>query len=295
MKAKRLVLGSALWGWTVIKEDVFSLLDRYVERGGTWIDTAVNYPINQAPADYGKALSWLDTWLLSRGPASISIILKVGAVDNMGSPLLQLAPQNLTDVVDEWKARFGEALRCVSIHWDNRGSGLEDRSEIRETLSALTSFWASGLEVGFSGVSYPEIYVQEAPQLAKEWWVQVKENYLTCEARNRLQLYFPDARYLAYGINMGGIQLGAPNPQSSVALRGVLPSPEVVTALEVLLNEAQTLHPAPADFNELAMRQAFFNPALSGIIVGPRTSRQLDSTMAYWEALERSASAPDGE
>lgn len=292
---KRLVLGSALWGWALDQHQVFNLLDRYIARGGLWVDTAVNYPINKQKADYGKALAWLGDWLQARGSAPISVILKVGAVDNMGSPDTQLTPQHVMDEVNVWRTRLGNTLTLVAIHWDNRGSTPADRVEIRETLSAFSDLKASGLELGFSGVRHPEIYRQEAPQLAKDWWIQVKENASTEEARTKLQSFFPEAHYLAYGLNMGGIKAEAPSAQSSTALRGISPSQELVKTLTAKLEAAYKLHPAPADFNELAMRQAFFNQALSGIVVGPRTGQQLDATLDYWQALVQADTAQNGQ
>ena len=44
--------------------------------------------------------------------------------------------------------------------------------------------------------------------------------------------------------------------------------------------------PAPKNFNELALLASYLNPALSGIVIGPRNRKQLDDTMNYWDRLK---------
>ena len=60
---KRLILGTALWGWGVSKKEAFLILDNFVENGGLYIDCATNYPINKNIIDYGLALLWIEEWI----------------------------------------------------------------------------------------------------------------------------------------------------------------------------------------------------------------------------------------
>jgi hypothetical protein len=143
------------------------------------------------------------------------------------------------------------------------------------------------MEIGFSGVRYPDLYREEAPELCSAWWIQVKENGLTQDARIRYQSIFPDARFIAYGINMGGIKADPPSALSSVALRNIARPDSLMLELDQALSQAQLEAVPPSNLNELALRQAYLNRLLSGIIVGPRNLEQLDSTMNYWRALDR--------
>ena len=58
-----LILGTALWGWTVPESTCYKLLDRFYEAGFRQIDTATNYPINKDPACFRLSESILINWI----------------------------------------------------------------------------------------------------------------------------------------------------------------------------------------------------------------------------------------
>jgi aryl-alcohol dehydrogenase-like predicted oxidoreductase len=47
----QLLLGTAMWGWTVSRPTCFDLLDTFYAAGFRQVDAAVNYPINKNPDD----------------------------------------------------------------------------------------------------------------------------------------------------------------------------------------------------------------------------------------------------
>lgn len=289
-KNKVLVLGTALWGWGIDRSTAYRLLDLFAARGGRSIDTATNYPINKCPQDFGLAINWLADWVAANGESTFSILVKIGAKDNSGSPVSNLGAPFVLNSAEELRSRFGRSLAGVSVHWDNRGAG--DSDAIRETVHAFASIKAADLSIGLSGIQYPEFYLNAEPSLARDWWIQVKENALTAEARLRYHGSFPDARYLAYGINMGGLKMEPAIESSSVALRGIRRPDALIERMKQFLDSDNRIRPAPKDLNDLALLGSYINTALSGVIIGPRTVEQLEFTLDYWKQLNEHA--PNG-
>ncbi len=286
---KTLLLGTALWGWGTDRNQARDMLEGFLARGGIWVDTAVNYPINKHPEDRGLACEWLADWSEKHPDSPLKVLIKLGAKDNGGNPETDLSPDNLEALAASYRRRFGEALGALAIHWDNRGGNPGDEAAIAETLEVMSRFHAQGLVIGFSGVRHPECYRALAPQLADHWWIQVKENLQTRHAFHAYQPHFPKARYLAYGINLGGLKSStsqASGTTSSLALRGLRLQQDLAERLDAFLGGEHGITPAPRDFNHLALLLGFVNPHLGGLILGPRNRGQLDASLDYWESLE---------
>lgn len=77
----RMVLGIMQFGTTIPKETAFSLMDRWVDAGGTWVDTANCYSYwSDASGHGGQSEAVLGEWLAARpgGREAIRIATKVG-------------------------------------------------------------------------------------------------------------------------------------------------------------------------------------------------------------------------
>lgn len=290
---KVLALGTALWGWGIDRSTAHNMLDRYVALGGSIVDTASNYPINNNPEDCGLAATWIADWIESNGTEQISVLVKIGAKDNIGGSNSDLGLSNIRRSEAFFRSIFGTALAGVAVHWDNRGDHENDSEAIIETVSAMAKLQATGISIGFSGVRRPDLYLKAVPELADKWWIQVKENAVSSAARLNYTQYFPKARYLAYGINMGGVKSERHSENSSLALRGLKRPDNLVQCLSEFINSNHGLKPVPSNLNELALLTSYLNPAISGIIIGPRNIEQLESTMYFWGGLKTEATAGD--
>lgn len=276
-----IMLGTALWSWASTPNEVFAMLDVFADAGGGVVDTAVNYPINKSQRDFGKAAALVSEWLRANRPDNVSVLYKIGAVDNMGSSTTALTPSDIMLSTELARGRFSDWLGAVAIHWDNR----EDPHAIEMSLRSIAEIANDGLEVGFSGVRRPDLYLQAAPNLASSWWIQVKENASTQLDRLKYQQYFPSAKYFAYGINMGGVKGKKIAASSSLALRGL----EVPSLVDDLLNFIQSpptaLNEPPVNLNQLAMMLSWANQELTGVVLGPRNASQLADSIGYWRHL----------
>ena len=263
------------------------MLDRYVELGGCIVDTAVNYPINKRPEDFGLATTWIADWIRANGTEKLAVLIKVGATDNSGGAEFDLGPASILNTEAHFRGLFGSALVAIAIHWDNRGDIDTDLDAIFDTTSTFAMLLDRGLSIGFSGVRRPDLYFAAAPELAKHWWIQVKENIVTSTARTTYSKYFPEARYLAYGINMGGVKSEQCKGDSSLALRGMNHPARLASRLTEFLDSTNHgLDPTPRSLNDLALLIARMNPALSGIIIGPRNVEQLEDSIDFWKRSE---------
>lgn len=283
-------LGTALWGWGIDEAAACALLDGFAEAGGEVVDAATNYPINKNAQDFGVANEYLAAWLKSNPETNLRVFCKLGARDNLGSPLTDLSPSFVLTTVELLRSKFGSHLTGVGIHWDNR----ESERDIAETLEVFRSLLAEGLQIGLSGVRRPDLYAAAAPDLSSHWWIQVKENALTSEARQTYTPFFTDASYMAYGTNMGGLKSDANrSSSSSLALRGI-ELPDIAEKLTHTLEQwPDDVTPRPTNFVELALFLTHSNDGLVGMIAGPRDVQQLESTLSTWQRLNAAGSDPE--
>jgi hypothetical protein len=280
MKTKKLILGTALWGWAISKAEAFSILDRFVEAGNSWVDCATNYPINKNKEDYGLALEWLSQWC-SMNKNSIRILVKIGSVDNLGSSLLDLSKKCIFSEYDDLLLNFGNSLTCISVHWDNR----KNSDLIKETVFALNELRSRDIDIGLSGIENPKDYYESMPELADCWIIQCKENLLTNNARLKYQKFFPKARYCAYGINIGGLKV-ARDDSVSAKIRGIEHPNRLRKVFYDALNNNNILSDIGFNtINDINMSFIYTNPAYDGIIIGPRNLGQLNSTLKTFHLL----------
>src|SRR4051812_37060665 len=61
-----IILGGNVFGWTVSRDEAFTLLDAYVDRGGRAIDTADAYPAWVPGNRGGESEEIIGAWLASR-------------------------------------------------------------------------------------------------------------------------------------------------------------------------------------------------------------------------------------
>lgn len=281
---KRLILGTALWGWGVDKRDAFQILDHFVENGGSLIDVATNYPINKIPSDYGLALEYISGWIRSRRHKGLQVILKLGAIDNLGSSQFDLSRGRIESMVEEAHNLLSESLFCVSVHWDNRGQTLDDYAGIEETAEALRELNEKGFKIGLSGIRNPAAYQEFLGACCEDLWIQVKENLLTHSARDNYEQVFPNAKYLAYGLNMGGLKIEKYRSKSSRELRNITHPEWLVDSVKSFVAD-NGLYPQVTSVSDLTLFHAFCNEKLSGVILGPRTQAQLKGALELWNRL----------
>ena len=280
---KNLILGTALWGWGVDKNTAFAMLDHFFANGGEMVDSATNYPINKNNDDYLLALKWISEWVSING--KIKTLVKIGSVDNSGSPLFDLSPPKIAYDIEKLQSYLNESLFCVSVHWDNRN--LDDQYEVDCTIDELLSQAKKNtFQLGLSGLSFPITYLRLCNEVSDKIIIQVKENISTSDSREFYQKYLPNDKvdYYAYGINMGGMKKGV-NSSSSIALRNIKNNHDILNKIDQFIESNAPIIQL-ADYNEFALLYTYLNKELNGVIIGPRNLDQITHSMVFWKKLE---------
>ncbi|MBC7777341.1 MAG: aldo/keto reductase [Phycisphaerae bacterium] len=297
---KTLILGTAQWGWTVSKSEAFQLLDAWLLAGYRHIDCATNYPINRNPADFRAAEKILQEYIYAHGMKDLCITMKIGSLDNLRSPEVNLAPSFVQMVTEEYLRVFDSNLACAMFHWDNR----DQFAEIHASLEALNRLQLEhGIRPGLSGIAHPEIYAAANADLGLSFDIQLKHNILQSDFErystlntqqstvNGQQSMVNGHHFYAYGNNAGGVKLEAPYPTDSTFLaRGgqpekVAPLLEKISALLPVWNTA-FVRPPVKTMNHIGLIFAGFHPGLSGILLGVSSVAQLRETLDFWRNFE---------
>ncbi|CAL9644871.1 aldo/keto reductase [Streptomyces griseomycini] len=162
-----LALGAMLFGSVTDERTSFAVLDRYVEAGGTFIDTSDNYAFWTDGGQGGQSEELLGRWRRSRGVGDeIVVATKLGArplapgtsyVDNPEG----LSAKVIREAADRSRERLGtERLDLLYAHIDDH------TVPQRETVEGFAALVAEGT-VGLLGASNQAVWrVERARALA---------------------------------------------------------------------------------------------------------------------------------
>lgn len=278
-----LLLGTAMWGWTVPEASCFQLLDAFYAAGLRGVDGATNYPINKVPEDFRKSEHILQKWIRANGVNDLRITMKVGSLNNLRSPECNLSKAFLLFCAEEYAAMFGKNLETLMVHWDNR----ETPEEIAETLEALSEIVKMGYGTGLSGIRHPEIYKARNERFKLDFSIQMKHNFLQSDYV-RYEAFHGQKCFYAYGINAGGLKLNAKeyDTNSSLHVRGG----DTSNTSPLLQNLCDFLETTAKDtpiqsLNHLGMLHAFYHPDMAGLLIGVSSLEQLTDSLTCYKAL----------
>ena len=146
-----LVLGGNVFGFTVRGEEGFGILDRFVEAGGTMVDTADIYS-SWVPGNVGgESETFLGEWLRRRGRRDdVLIATKVGYDKG-------LAPERIAEAAEASLRRLGtDYVDLYYAHKDDAGTPLE------ETLAAFDRLVRDGKVRAIGASNYSAERLAEA-------------------------------------------------------------------------------------------------------------------------------------
>ncbi|MEU5720785.1 aldo/keto reductase [Micromonospora sp. NPDC047738] len=148
-----LSLGAMLFGTATDEATSYAILDRYVEAGGTFIDTSDNYAFWQNGGQGGESEELLGRWRRSRGVgAEVFIATKLGARPLAPGTSYVDNPEGLSaKVIRESAERSRERLGVDRL--DLLYAHIEDRTvSLRETVEGFAELVGEGT-VGLLGAS----------------------------------------------------------------------------------------------------------------------------------------------
>ena len=140
LRVSELCLGAMTFGRETTEEDSFQILDRFVEAGGNFIDTADVYSTGTSEEILGR-------WLKGKSRADFVIATKVRFSMGSGPNDFGLSRKHIQDGIEKSLRRLGtDTIDIYQIHkWDWQ-------TPIEETLSALNSLVQAG-KVRYLGAS----------------------------------------------------------------------------------------------------------------------------------------------
>jgi aryl-alcohol dehydrogenase-like predicted oxidoreductase len=283
----RLLLGTAMWGWTVAAPVAHQLLDEWYAAGLRLIDTATNYPINGNPADWRRSETILLDWIATHGVTDLEVVVKVGSLNNLRSPEHNLSPSFLRLNAEEYGARYGPNFRTYMLHWDNRSDG----AEIAASLAVLRELEEWGIRAGLSGIKHPDAY-RTVLAAFPDWRIPVecKHNILQSGLDHYAALA-PRSEFWVYGINAGGVKLdGSYRKDASLAARGGAPPDQpLLTRIAAWLATEGQSPVFPRSMNEIGLLHAYYDPRVAGILLGPSRPDQLRYSLSYLDQLANGA------
>ena len=232
-----LCLGTLPFGTVVDEETSFALLDRFVERGGTFIDTANCYCFWRQGSDGGDSERLLGRWLATRGNRDqVVLATKLGALP-AGAGEWPANREGLSRGVLHKGARHSLG-RLGTDHVDLLYGHVDDPSTpVQETVAAFAELVAEGLtqQIGMSNQGVERF--ARARELAREVGVP---GYVALQQRHTYLRHAPSADF-DYQVSLDEPMLAYAGSQSDLT----------VLAYSSLLNGAYTdpLKPLPAEYD----------------------------------------------
>ncbi len=162
--AERLVLGAMTFGTAVDEATAFDLLDRFVDAGGRWIDTADCYAFWASESGYGgQSEEVLGRWLAARPGMRDRVLLstKFGAeprdAAHWPASRTGLAPAAIREQIT------GSLRRLGTDHVDLAWAHMEDRSvPVEETADACAALVSDGVAARIGTSNHPAWRVERA-------------------------------------------------------------------------------------------------------------------------------------
>lgn len=159
-----LVLGAMSFGTLIDEDTSFALLDRFVERGGVWIDTADCYSFWSSPTGRGGASeAVLGRWLAARPDAArrVRISTKLGAEPlwpgSWPEHRAGLSARAVRDAFAGSLERLGvDAVDLLWLHQEDRAVAIE------ETMDAVGALAATGAVRRLGASNHPAWRVERA-------------------------------------------------------------------------------------------------------------------------------------
>lgn len=131
-----MVLGGNVFGWTADRATSFAILDRFVDAGGSLIDTADVYSAWVPGHRGGESESVIGEWLRASGKRDcVAICTKVGMLPGDGGE--KLAPARIAAACDASLARLG--VETIDLYYAHQDDPDTPQEAVLEAFDRLVS------------------------------------------------------------------------------------------------------------------------------------------------------------
>jgi aryl-alcohol dehydrogenase-like predicted oxidoreductase len=317
LRVTPICLGTMTFGQQVAEPAAHALLDRAVERGVNFLDTAEMYPVPPSAGTYGATERILGSWFAARPGMRERVVLATKvAGPSRGMPWIRGGADVTREAIvqacdDSLKRLRTDRIDLYQIHWPNRNvpmfGGLyfdpaKDQAQvsIHEQLEALGALVKAG-KVRHVGLSNETpwglgefLRLAEAHGLPRVQTVQNPYGLTSRAADNGLDesMYRNEVSLLAYSpLAFGALTgkydaagLDAANPQGRLSLFERFKEqrwgrPEALDAARRYNALARDHGLTPA---RLALAFCYTNWRVASTIIGVTTAAQLDEDLDAW-------------
>lgn len=162
LETPTLVLGGNVFDYTLKGEEAFRVLDRFVDGGGTMIDTADVYSAWVSGHKGGESEKLIGEWLRRRGRRDdVLIATKVGMLAGEGGEKLE--PQRIASAVEASLKRLGtDYIDLYYAHQD------DDKTPIEESLRAFDRLVKDGKVRVLGASNYSAERLSEALRISRD-------------------------------------------------------------------------------------------------------------------------------
>ena len=290
-----IVLGAMMLGTRFAEAESFALLDRFVEHGGRWIDTANNYSFWTHPSGLGgQSEQMIGRWLAARPGLRDRVLIstKMGAQPTDPARGLAAMEGLAAPVI---RSAMHQSLRRLGVeHVDMYWAHVEDRSvPLAETVGAFGELVAGGLTRRLGASNHPAWRVEQGRHTAAELGVagwtalQLRHSYVQPRPGAALQSWshrLVTAETLDYVGSQPDLELWGYSPLINGAygradrpLEEAYEHPGTTRRLAVLADVAAALG-VPA--NQVVLSWLLEGDPPVWPIVGASTVERLDEVMA---------------
>ncbi|UUL83893.1 aldo/keto reductase [Sphingomonas qomolangmaensis] len=162
MQTPPMILGGNVFGWTADEATSFAILDRFVERGGTMIDTADGYSAWVPGHEGGESEALIGRWLKASGKRDqVLIATKVGMLSGEGGT--GLAPARIAAAARASLDRLG--VDCIDLYYAHQDDPDVPQAEV---LAALGKLIDAGLVREIGASNFGAMRLKSALDLARE-------------------------------------------------------------------------------------------------------------------------------
>lgn len=280
-----LVLGGNVFGWTAAGSEAFRILDRFVDEGGTLIDTADVYSAWVPGHQGGESENLIGEWLKRRGSShGIRIATKVGMLHRHGGGKLE--GWRIAKAAEASLKRLGiERIDLYYAHRDDPATPVEESLEPFDALVragkvralGASNFTADRLAEALAasarlGLARYEVVQPEYHLLAREEFEIGLQPLCLAEGIAVLPYYGLASGYLTgkyrseadYGQSVRGDRMA-----KYVEGRG----PVVLAALDSIADETGSTQA------QIALAWVAAQPAVAAPIASARTAGQLEELL----------------
>lgn len=183
LKTPPIIFGGNVFGWTLNEKESFKILDKLLDRGFTFIDTADSYS-HWAPGNSGgESETIIGKWIKERGVRDrMTIATKVGS--NPGKEGRDVSKKYILQAAEDSLRRLQtDHIDLYFTHWDNESTPVEETLEAYQQLlkeGKIRNIGASNLSPARLRKSFAAAEENDLPQykvLQPEYNLIERENF----------------------------------------------------------------------------------------------------------------------